>query len=99
MTTIAVLQMTGGIDPAANAETLAGAVADFRRKGVATAYDEVVAGRLANVLTGGEADLVDAVTEQQLLDLERDAFMESAHDERTHARVESMLMTGKPLRN
>ncbi|GAA4220107.1 3-hydroxyacyl-CoA dehydrogenase/enoyl-CoA hydratase family protein [Sphingomonas endophytica] len=86
--------------PGASGRTgLAGAVADFRRKGVATAYDEVVAGRLANVLTGGEADLVDTVTEQQLLDLEREAFMESAHDERTHARVESMLMTGKPLRN
>ncbi len=78
---------------------LAGAVADFRRKGVATAYDEVVAGRLSHVLTGGDADVVDTVTEQQLLDLERAAFIESAHDERTHARVESMLMTGKPLRN
>ncbi len=78
---------------------IAGVVADFRRKGVATAYDAVVGDRLATVLTGGDADLVDVVTEQQLLDLERDAFMESARDERTHARVESMLLSGKPLRN
>lgn len=78
---------------------LAGAVADFRKKGVATAYDEVVAARIANVLTGGEADLVDTVTEQQLLDLELASFMDAAHDERTHARIETMLMTGKPLRN
>ncbi|MBY9065147.1 enoyl-CoA hydratase/isomerase family protein [Sphingomonas yunnanensis] len=78
---------------------IAGAVADFHRKGVATDYDVVVAGRLAEVLTGGEADLVDVVSEEQLLALERAAFLESARDERTHARVESMLMTGKPLRN
>ncbi|WP_277981771.1 3-hydroxyacyl-CoA dehydrogenase/enoyl-CoA hydratase family protein [Sphingomonas phyllosphaerae] len=78
---------------------IAGAVADFHRKGVATDYDVVVAGRLAEVLTGGEADLVDIVTEEQLLTLEREAFLASARDERTHARVEAMLMTGKPLRN
>ncbi|MBW6528936.1 enoyl-CoA hydratase/isomerase family protein [Sphingomonas sp. RHCKR7] len=78
---------------------IAGAVADFHRKGVATDYDVVVAGRLAEVLTGGDADLVDTVTEEQLLTLERAAFLASARDERTHARVESMLMTGKPLRN
>ncbi|MBW6533114.1 enoyl-CoA hydratase/isomerase family protein [Sphingomonas sp. RRHST34] len=78
---------------------IAGAVADFHRKRVATDYDVVVAGRLAEVLTGGEADLVDVVSEEQLLALERAAFLESARDERTHARVESMLMTGKPLRN
>lgn len=78
---------------------LAGAVADFRRKGVATAYDEVVAARLANILTGGDTDLIELVSEDRLLELERDAFMESARDERTHARVEAMLLTGKPLRN
>ncbi|MGK6325305.1 3-hydroxyacyl-CoA dehydrogenase NAD-binding domain-containing protein [Sphingomonas sp. DT-51] len=78
---------------------IGGAVADFHRKGAATDYDVVVAGRLAEVLTGGEADLLDTVTEEQMLALERAAFLESARDERTHARVEAMLMTGKPLRN
>jgi 3-hydroxyacyl-CoA dehydrogenase len=78
---------------------LAGAVSDFRKKGVATDYDVVVAERLANVLTGGEADLVDVVTEDQLLKLERDAFMAAVRDRRTQARVEHMLETGKPLRN
>lgn len=75
------------------------AVRDFHKKGVATDYDTVVAGRLANVLTGGDADLVDTVTEDQLLKLERDAFMDSVRDRRTQARVEHMLETGKPLRN
>ncbi len=75
------------------------AVADFHKKGMATEYDLVVADRLAEVLTGGEADLVDTVTENQLLDLERAAFMSSVKDPRTQARVVHMLQTGKPLRN
>ncbi len=75
------------------------AVADFHKKGMATEYDLVVADRLAEVLTGGEADLVDTVTEDQLLDLERAAFIASVKDPRTQARVVHMLQTGKPLRN
>jgi 3-hydroxyacyl-CoA dehydrogenase len=66
---------------------------------MATPYDTVVAERLATVLTGGNADLVDTVTEDQLLVLERNAFMASVKDARTQARVEHMLETGKPLRN
>jgi len=76
-----------------------GAVADFAKKGVATPYDVVVAGRLANIVTGGEADIIDEVSEEQLLKLERAAFLESVKDARTQARVEHMLETGKPLRN
>ena len=75
------------------------AVADFHKKGVATDYDVVVADRLAEVLTGGDADLVDTVTEDEMLDLERAAFMKSVRDERTQARVVHMLQKGKPLRN
>jgi 3-hydroxyacyl-CoA dehydrogenase len=78
---------------------LASAVRDFQQKGMATAYDGVVAGRLAEVLTGGEADLVDTVTEDQLLKLEQRIFMAAVKDPRTQARVEHMLETGKPLRN
>lgn len=76
-----------------------GAVADFARKGVATPYDVVVAGRLSRVMTGGDADLIDEVSEDQLLKLERAAFMESVKDARTQGRIEHMLETGKPLRN
>ncbi|USI71733.1 3-hydroxyacyl-CoA dehydrogenase/enoyl-CoA hydratase family protein [Sphingomonas morindae] len=78
---------------------LTGAVRDFQKKGLATAYDGVMGGELALVLTGGDADLVDVVTEQQLLTLERAAFMRRVRDPRTIARVETMLETGKPLRN
>lgn len=75
------------------------AVRDFQKKGVATPYDGVVADRLAEVLSGGEADLVDTVTEDQLLKIERAKFLESMKDSRTQARIEHMLTTGKPLRN
>ncbi len=78
---------------------IAGVVDGFRKKGMATEYDEVVSGRLATVLTGGEADLVDTVQEDDLLTLERAAFMEAVRDPRTQARVQQMLTTGKPLRN
>jgi 3-hydroxyacyl-CoA dehydrogenase len=78
---------------------IAGAVRDFRAKGIATPYDEVVAERLAFILTGGEADLVDVVSEDALLKLEREAFMSSVRDGRTQARIEHMLDTGRPLRN
>jgi 3-hydroxyacyl-CoA dehydrogenase len=78
---------------------IADVVHGFQKRGLATEYDGVVSGRLAEVLTGGEADLVDTVTEDQLLDLERKAFMASLHDERTQARIGHMLQTGKPLRN
>ncbi|AHE55781.1 3-hydroxyacyl-CoA dehydrogenase/enoyl-CoA hydratase family protein [Sphingomonas sanxanigenens] len=78
---------------------IGGAIADFHKKGAATDYDVAVSNRLAGVLTGGETDLVDTVTEDQLLKLERAAFMASVKDPRTQARVEHMLETGKPLRN
>ncbi len=71
----------------------------FARRGLATPHDLVVADALAEVLTGGPADLVDVVSEQQLLDLERAAFMRLARTGPTLARIEHTLETGKPLRN
>jgi 3-hydroxyacyl-CoA dehydrogenase len=71
----------------------------FRKRGLATDYDMVVSDALAGVLTGGEADLIDMVSEQDMLRLEREAFMLRVRDPRTIARVEHMLETGKPLRN
>jgi len=75
------------------------AVEGFQARGLATPYDAVVSGFLAGILTGGDADLVDTVTEEQLLTLERQAFMALVRDPRSQARVEHMLETGKPLRN
>ena len=78
---------------------IAGVVDGFRKKGMATEYDEIVSARLAMVLTGGDADLVDIVQEDDLLALEREGFMAAVKDPRTQARVQQMLTTGKPLRN
>ena len=71
----------------------------FHKRGMATDYDMVVSDALARVLTGGEADLVDLVSEEDMLGLELEAFMARVRDKRTLARVETMLETGKPLRN
>ncbi len=75
------------------------AAESFHRRGMATDHDMVVADGLAEVLSGGAADLVDVVTEDQLLALERTVFMRLARTAGTLARIEHMLLTGKPLRN
>jgi 3-hydroxyacyl-CoA dehydrogenase len=71
----------------------------FHRRGLATNHDLVVSGELAEVLTGGPADLVDVVTEDQVLELERAAFMRLMKTPGTLARIEHLLVTGKTLRN
>jgi 3-hydroxyacyl-CoA dehydrogenase len=75
------------------------AVEGYHQRGLATDHDRVVAGELAGVLSGGPADLVDRVTEEQLLSLERGAFLRLMKTEGTLARIEHLLVTGKPLRN
>jgi 3-hydroxyacyl-CoA dehydrogenase len=75
------------------------AVESFHKRGIATDHDMVVADELAGVLSGGPADLVDLVTEDQLLELERAAFMRLMKTSGTLARIEHLLVTGKPLRN
>ncbi len=71
----------------------------FHRRGLATRHDLVVAGALAAVLSGNGADITKAVTEDDLLELERRQFMRLLRHPATLARIESVLETGKPLRN
>ena len=78
---------------------LAMAVDGFRASGMATPHDEVVAKRLAVVLTGGDTDLTEPVSEDDLSRLEREAFLDLIKTPGTLARIEHMLETGKPLRN
>jgi 3-hydroxyacyl-CoA dehydrogenase len=75
------------------------AVAGFRASGAATPHDEVVAKRLAVVVTGGDTDPTETLTEDDLSRLEREAFMALLRTPATLARIEQMLETGKPLRN
>jgi 3-hydroxyacyl-CoA dehydrogenase len=71
----------------------------LRLKGAATPHDGVVADQLATVLSGGETDITETVSEDDLLRLERQAFMSLIRHPATLARIEHMLETGKPLRN
>ncbi len=67
--------------------------------GKALPHDRRVAGALAEVLSGGETDMTETVTEDALMALERRAFMALIREPATLARIEHMLETGKPLRN
>ena len=71
----------------------------LRLKGAATPHDEVVADQLAVVLSGGDTDVTETVSDDDLLKLERQAFMTLIKHPATLARLEHMLETGKPLRN
>ena len=75
------------------------AVQGFHRAGKATDYDLVVLGELAEVLSGGDTDFIKPMTENEVLQLERDRFNLLVRDERSLNRITTMLETGKPLRN
>ena len=71
----------------------------FVKSGKATAHDGVVARALARVVSGGETDMTEAVSEKDLMGLEREAFLELIRTPATLDRMAHMLETGKPLRN
>jgi 3-hydroxyacyl-CoA dehydrogenase len=62
-------------------------------------HDRKVATKLAYVLCGGDLSQPQAVSEQYLLDLEREAFLSLLGEKKTLERIQSVLKTGKPLRN
>jgi 3-hydroxyacyl-CoA dehydrogenase len=62
-------------------------------------YDATVARKLANVLAGGALSAPQLVSEQYLLDLEREAFISLSGERKTQERIAHTLKTGKPLRN
>jgi 3-hydroxyacyl-CoA dehydrogenase len=64
-----------------------------------TEFDALVANQFGNVLTGGALSRPAWVSEQYILDLEREAFLSLCGEEKTQARMWSVLQTGKALRN
>jgi len=62
-------------------------------------YDALVARKLANILAGGPLSAPQIVSEQYVLDLEREAFVSLCGQRNTQARIAHTLKTGKPLRN
>ena len=67
--------------------------------GKATAHDKAVTAELAEIVSGGDTDLTETVTEKDMLALERGAFLRLIRAPATLRRMEHMLETGKPLRN
>lgn len=62
-------------------------------------YDLVVSRKVAHVLSGGDCAEGTYVSEQEILDLEREAFLSLMGEVKTHERIMAILTTGKPLRN
>ena len=69
------------------------------RGGYASEYDAVVARKLGNILAGGALSSPQMVSEQYVLDLEREAFVSLCGEKKTQERIAHTLKTGKPLRN
>ncbi len=65
----------------------------------ATEHDQLVAKKLAYVMCGGDLSEPTLVSEQYLLDLEREAFLSLCGERKTLERIQSVLKGGKPLRN
>jgi 3-hydroxyacyl-CoA dehydrogenase len=74
------------------------AVWAMREAGQATEHDVRIGRALARVLAGGDGPPRD-VSEQDILELEREAFLSLLGTKETQQRIEAMLKTGKPLRN
>jgi 3-hydroxyacyl-CoA dehydrogenase len=69
------------------------------RGGYASEHDAHVARKLANILAGGMLSAPQTVSEQYVLDLEREAFVSLCGEKKTQERIAHTLKTGKPLRN
>lgn len=62
-------------------------------------HDALIGRHVARIVTGGNCSPTTPVSEQYVLDLEREAFLSLCGTEKTQERIETMLKTGKPLRN
>jgi 3-hydroxyacyl-CoA dehydrogenase len=69
------------------------------RAGRISEHDALIGRKLAWILAGGNAPHATTLTEQQLLDLEREAFLSLCGERKTQERIAHTLKTGKPLRN
>jgi 3-hydroxyacyl-CoA dehydrogenase len=106
---VLALSSTGYVEPQPRADILAlGQTAlstiklgihQMKRGGFISDYDAVIGERLARILTGGDLNHPTRVSEQYLLDLEREAFLSLCGERKTQERIGHMLKTGKPLRN
>ena len=75
------------------------AINEYRLGKFMSEYDEVIARKLAYVMCGGDLTSPQQVSEQYLLDIEREAFMSLLGNQKTLDRIQYLLMNNKPLRN
>jgi 3-hydroxyacyl-CoA dehydrogenase len=71
----------------------------MKRGGYISDHDALIGTKIAEVLAGGDLTHPTRVSEQYLLDLEREAFVSLTGTKATQQRIAHMLKTGKPLRN
>ncbi|MEZ5346958.1 MAG: 3-hydroxyacyl-CoA dehydrogenase/enoyl-CoA hydratase family protein [Pyrinomonadaceae bacterium] len=67
--------------------------------GFISEHDQLIGKKLAKVMCGGDLNHTSYVSEQHLIDLEREAFLSLCGEPKTQQRIAAMLKTGKPLRN
>ncbi len=72
---------------------------NMRQGGFISEHDQLIAGKLAHVLAGGNVSAGAEVSEQYMLDLEREAFLSLCGEPKTQQRMQYMLSKGTPLRN
>jgi 3-hydroxyacyl-CoA dehydrogenase len=71
----------------------------FYRGNYMSEHDKLITEKLAYVMAGGDLSMPTKVNEQYLLDLEREAFLSLLGTRKTQERIQSILTSGKPLRN
>jgi 3-hydroxyacyl-CoA dehydrogenase len=72
---------------------------NLEQGGQVTAFERLIAGKVADILCGGDVPAGALVSEQHLLDLEREGFLALCGEAKTLERIGHLLKTGKPLRN
>jgi 3-hydroxyacyl-CoA dehydrogenase len=81
------------------AATIKSQVWNMKMGGQVTDFEELLAGTIADVITGGDVPAGALITEEYLLDLEREAFLKMCGQKKTLERIQHMLKKGKALRN
>jgi 3-hydroxyacyl-CoA dehydrogenase len=81
------------------AKTIAVRIWGMVEGGFASEHDALIAKKVAHIVCGGNVAAGTERTEQDYLDLEREAFLSLCGEEKSQARMQSILMSNKPLRN
>jgi 3-hydroxyacyl-CoA dehydrogenase len=81
------------------AATIKAQLVNMKEGGFISEHDFLIAGSIADVMTGGDVEAGSLVDEQWLLDLEREHFVKLVAHPKTQQRIMGMLQTGKPVRN